>query len=115
MQLDLHRRTRRSRFEWLLSLALLLPLAQSLAARHELSHVVAGQRQGVESPQAAHAASCELCLVAATIGAGALPPPATAATAPSADAALPRATAVAAWLSTPAAAYRSRAPPLSLS
>lgn len=60
--------------KWLLWLALLLPVAQALAASHALSHAT-GERQ---SEGLAHLVHCDLCLTAADLGTGAPvaePPP----------------------------------------
>jgi hypothetical protein len=51
---------------WLLWLALLLPVAQAMAGAHALSHVGERQDDGV-----AHLVHCDLCLTAAHLGAGA--------------------------------------------
>ncbi|WP_457320102.1 hypothetical protein [Roseateles sp. P5_E11] len=52
---------------WLLWLALLLPLAQAMAGVHALSHVGSDrQDDGI-----AHLVHCDLCLTAADLGAGA--------------------------------------------
>jgi len=55
-------------------LAMLLPLAQTAAVRHELSHL-AGQEQR-KPLQHAHSAACEECLAFAQVGTGASPKPA---------------------------------------
>ena len=57
---------RRNVRNWLLWLALLLPIAQALAGVHALSH--AGERQG---DGVAHLAHCDLCLTAANLGSNA--------------------------------------------
>lgn len=52
---------------WLLWLALLLPLAQAMAGVHALSHAGSErQHDGI-----AHLVHCDLCLIAANLGAGA--------------------------------------------
>ena len=58
---------------WLLWLALLLPLAQSAAAWHALSHPVLEASADADGKRALHSAHCDLCLSAATLGGGALP------------------------------------------
>ena len=60
---------RSNRLALALWLALLLPLAQAAAVRHEISHLgTAEQRQqGLDG----HAAACEACLAFAQVGAGA--------------------------------------------
>jgi hypothetical protein len=70
--MDLARLFNRShRLALALWLALLLPLAQAAAARHEISHLgTAEQRQqGLDG----HASACEACLAFAQVGAGAAP------------------------------------------
>lgn len=103
----------RTGLAWLVWLALLLPFAQSAAAWHAYSHTAAPTANRDEGNAAAHAAHCDLCLVAAAAGGPALPgsaptlPAAAAAPGPLAQAAR------AAPPSRPAFAYRSRAPPSS--
>jgi hypothetical protein len=106
----------RTRFAWLLALALWLPVAQWSAATHALLHLQAGtstQAAGGEDRQqpAQQAGPCDLCVVAAAIGGTAplpVPPeaPVLQATAEAAaDLPLPPFDAA------PLLAYRSRAPP----
>ena len=52
---------------WLLWLALLLPVAQAMAGVHALSHV-SGDRQ---DDGVTHLVHCDLCLTAADLGSGA--------------------------------------------
>ena len=52
---------------WLLWLALLLPVAQAMAGVHAVSHA-AGDRPG---DSIAHLVHCDLCLTAADLGSGA--------------------------------------------
>ncbi len=63
---------RRAARGWLLWLALILPIAQAMAGVHALSH--AGERG---DDGLVHLVDCDLCLVAAHLGAGApaAPPP----------------------------------------
>jgi hypothetical protein len=56
---------------WLLWLALLLPLAQTAAGWHVLSHLSSGQAAEPDEQQAVHQAHCELCLSAAALIGGA--------------------------------------------
>jgi hypothetical protein len=56
---------------WLLWLALLLPLAQTAASWHVLSHVNSGQAAEPDEQRAIHQAHCELCLSAAALIGGA--------------------------------------------
>jgi hypothetical protein len=97
---------------WLqaLLLALLLPLAQGVAATHAITHhgTPTPQRDAAPSALDAH---CTLCLIAAPVGAGALPSTAPTTAAPTAVHAVPQAAATVDPASAPALAYRSRAPP----
>jgi hypothetical protein len=111
---------RQTSFGWLLGLLLLLPLAQSMAARHEVSHLGAwgGLNAGAESarqrdgsPLPHDGEACSLCLAAATIGAGGLPAVALLFVAPGATPARIAVARVDAPATPPATAYRSRAPP----
>jgi hypothetical protein len=61
-------------FAWLLALALLLPLAQVVAAWHALAHLDAAK--AAADSGARHTTvdlTCDLCEAAAAIGSGALP------------------------------------------
>jgi hypothetical protein len=98
---------------WLLAFALVwLPAAQWAAAAHAFLHLRAASTSDSERPAHLPASSCELCVVAASIG-GAAP---TAHPIAPAIVALPQAMepappATIAWRA-PASPYRSRAPPL---
>jgi len=98
---------------WLLWLALLLPLAQTAANWHILSHANSEPANALDDQQAVHQAHCELCLsAAALIGGAPLVSPATPALRVLAQAFSAELQGVA-W--TPAAhAYESRAPPFLL-
>jgi hypothetical protein len=71
MQLAQHKPFMQRHMAWLLWLALLLPLAQTAASWHVLSHVNAGQAGEPDEQQAIHQAHCELCLSAAALIGGA--------------------------------------------
>jgi len=95
---------------WLVWLALLLPLAQAAARLHVHQHDEASS--ALKGKQAAVAAACELCVVAAAAGGAPLPsveapwlPAATPVAAPAIRAVALRVAA------RPAAPYLSRAPP----
>lgn len=107
-----HRSLHQHGLAWLLWMALLLPMAQTAASWHGLSHVAsaAATSQPAED-QAAHTAHCDLCLNAAALGGGALPeaPPslqlvAMRHTRPQVAAAQP-------WQAPASLPYQSRAPP----
>lgn len=106
-------RLRHQGLAWLLWTALLLlPLAQSLAAWHEVSHLRTGAAS--QDERGLPHKACELCLLAAAVDHGG-PPAAPALLAlgdpvPSVEPSLPPAEHRSASV-TP---YRSRAPPLSV-
>ncbi len=98
---------------WLLWLALLLPLAQSAATWHLLSHVRADQVDTDGGKPAIHLSQCDLCLSAAALAGGAplrstphLPQAMALREAPVVD------SRGIVWLAT-TPAYHSRAPPSS--
>jgi hypothetical protein len=101
------------RWAWALLLALLLPLAQNVAARHAITHHGTPAQQRDAAPGALDA-SCVSCLLAAPVGAGALPAAPPAFVAPCTAHAAPAAPFAAQPASALALAYRSRAPPPSL-
>ena len=98
------------RWVWMLLLALWLPLAQGVAAAHAISHLGTPTQQRDAAPSALDA-HCAQCLIAASVGAGALPSAAPAVAVPHAVHAAPQAAAIAEPASTRALGYRSRAPP----
>ncbi len=71
MQLAQHKPFMQRHMAWLLWLALLLPLAQTAANWHVLSHVNSGQASEPDEQQTIHQAHCELCLSAAALTGGA--------------------------------------------
>ena len=97
---------------WVLLFALWLPLAQAVAAGHAITHH--GTPQQRDAAPNALDAHCALCLIAAPVGAGALPSNSPTLAAPHAVHALPQDAAVTVTASAPALAYQSRAPPLHL-
>lgn len=97
---------------WLLAFALVwLPAAQWAAAAHAFLHLRAATSSDTDRPAHLPASSCELCVVAASIG-GAAPtaPPATPAVVDLPQALEPAAPVSFAWRAPPSP-YRSRAPP----
>lgn len=108
---------RQQSLAWLLWLALLLPMAQTAAVWHGLSHVApataTAASQAPDDPAAPHGAHCDLCLSAATVGTGALPGAALPLPVVALRHVLPRTAARQAWLAPASLAYQSRAPPLS--
>ena len=115
---------RRLSLSWLMWLALLLPLAQSAAQWHGLSHStteagaadlsrqIGGQTGGRTDGQAAgHALGCDLCLAGAALDSGSLLSTLAGLLLPTAQHAAPLAAAPGVWLPPLALAYLSRAPP----
>ncbi|WP_428423093.1 hypothetical protein [Methylibium sp.] len=96
---------------WLLWLALLLPVMQSAAVSHGLSHVARAAAAQHGDQQAPHEGYCQLCLAAATVGGGVLPGGAPLALPLALGHALPRAVVSHVWFAFLTPAYRSRAPP----
>lgn len=106
---------RSRRLVWALLLALLLPLAQAVAAHHTFTHHSASSQQPQrDSASNALDAKCAQCLQAAPHGGAAPPAPPTLAPAHSATQAEPAPPALPDAKSATALAYRSRAPPIAL-
>jgi len=102
-----------ARWAWALLLALLLPLAQGIASGHAITHHGTPAQQRDAAPSALDA-TCVQCLLAAPVGAGALPSTPLALAVPGGAHAAPPAPAFFEPASALALAYRSRAPPASL-
>ncbi len=104
------RRPHRHLVVWLLSAALLVPVAQTAAMWHVVS-LVSVDRSDAHGKPFSHPAHCDLCLTAAGLSSGGAPGAAAPPTPPAglheAPPAVPTrlVSAPAAW------AYRSRAPP----
>lgn len=97
---------------WLLWLALLLPLAQSMASWHRYSHRAQTEQRQDEGKQVGHAA-CELCLSTAALGGAALSGAPLPLVLLAVRHALPLPVLASLWLARPTLAYQSRAPPVS--
>lgn len=109
------RSLRRAGFAWLAALALLIPAAQSFAGWHAMSHATSDTAAPAGKGHPAGSPACDLCVAAAAIGSCAAPA-AMQTTAPVAGTApLVPAALTGRWISAPAAAYSSRAPPFSFS
>jgi len=98
------------RWGWALLLALLLPLAQAVAASHAITHHGTPAQQRHAAPSALDA-TCVQCLLAAPVGAAAPPSTPLAFAACGMAHAAPLALAPVEPASALALAYRSRAPP----
>ena len=103
------------RFMWLLWLVLLLPIAQTAATLHVLSHALSdqgGESVPIDGKQAIQHAHCDLCLTAAAL-IGAAPPPVTAPYLARLTALhrLPSAGSSSVWFAPTGLVYESRAPP----
>lgn len=101
-----------NRLAWLLALVLLLPIAQTFATLHVLSHVQSEEVDPADSSYAFHQKVCDLCLTVAAITGGA--PPVKSVDSP--QVAVP---GTARWTNPPQLwfalsmrAYESRAPPV---
>ena len=107
------------RFRWLLWLALLLlPIAQTVATRHALSHTLTSSAAGAsaegtrsDTAPALHLTACDLCLAGAALVSGALPTAPLAVALVAAGPVLMAALLTSVWLAGPVRAFRSRAPP----
>jgi hypothetical protein len=100
-------------FVWLLWLVLLLPLGQTTASWHVLSHVHSSQAAENDGQQTLHQDHCDLCLSAATlIGGGPLAcvPDASPASGP---VEVPQHALHNIFTTAPAQGYDSQAPPFS--
>ena len=99
------------RLAWLLMLVLLLPLAQTAANWHLLSHVRAEQSAPPDGDHAIHVDHCDLCLTAAALTGGALPVQSIASAPIVLAAEAPGIQSSAVWFARPERPYESRAPP----
>jgi len=114
-RLPLLRALPQRRFQWLLWLALLLPLAQAAALAHGYSHLrTDAAATEPDGKQALHDGHCDLCLSAAALGGGALLGKLPSLPPSSAEHAAPASVEVASHLAAAIQPYRSRAPPLRL-
>jgi hypothetical protein len=96
---------------WLLLFALLMPLAQTVASVHVMSHVRVEQAAGQGSPASARLDHCDLCFSAAALIAGA---PLVESSAPILGVmpqALVQLPAAASFVAAVQTVYQSRAPP----
>ena len=97
----------------LIWLALLVPLAQSAAAWHALSHFGASAVERIDGhPASAGPDHCDLCLTAASVSGGGLLASMAGPVRGSMGHILAASTQHGVWLAPPARAYLSRAPPL---
>ena len=96
---------------WLLALLLLLPLAQTAATWHLLSHVHPLQAQSRGADTATPSDACALCPTALSVKAGALPILRFAQAHVLPPAAVPMPAPRAPWLAQEQRPYQSRAPP----
>jgi hypothetical protein len=108
---------RRSSFRrsvaWLLWLAFVVPLAQSVVIEHSYSHVrtaASDHRNSGQAPQVNH---CDLCLTAAALAGGAVLSGESRLRLAAGPDRAPREGAASVWPGLLQLAYRSRAPPFS--
>lgn len=101
------------RFMWLLWLALLIPIGQTLATSHALSHTQ-WEASGEGGKQGLHTTLCGLCLTTSSLS-HAAPPETRFSLLPAAELGeAPRAYFHRVKFAPPARAYQSRAPPFPL-
>jgi hypothetical protein len=96
---------------WLLWLGLLLPLGQTAAAWHELSHAATRAADEDGDQKAIHAEVCGLCLVSAAAQAAGMASAAPVVPHPPLAPTLQARTGTVAAGTPPALGYQSRAPP----
>ncbi|MBS0450164.1 MAG: hypothetical protein JSS14_02545 [Proteobacteria bacterium] len=111
------RRTLPRHFAWLLWLALLVPLAQTVAACHVYSHtgeLAAGTVDISKSKHSAGASHCDLCLAGSVVHAGGLPAAELLPALVHLHHAAPAADFDSPWTPPLALAYQGRAPPFAL-
>ena len=101
------------RFVWLLWLVLLLPMGQTVATWHVLSHVHSSQAAEDDGQQGIHQNHCDLCLSAATLIGGAPLAYVPDAHQASGRVEVPLVALHGIFSTAPARAYNSRAPPFS--
>ena len=104
-----------SHFAWLLGILLLMPLAQTAAAWHQISHTQsqASEKLDPQSPTTV-ADYCDLCQIAAATGGGLLPTQTVAFGATAAHCAVPCFTCQSVAAKPLWQPYASRAPPFAL-
>jgi hypothetical protein len=107
-----HHPLHRQGLAWLLWLALLLPMAQTAALWHGVSHVASATASSPPANDpAAHTTHCDLCLNAAALGGGALPGAPLVLHLVALRHTPPLMAATELWLAPASPAYQSRAPP----
>lgn len=102
------------RLAWLLALVLLLPLTQAAANWHLVSHALADQSEQSSGDQGFHPNQCAVCLSAAGVTGGAIPPQSIAPPPITLPAEAPRIKSSSIWLALAQRPYESRAPPFAL-
>lgn len=102
---------RRLGLAWLVWVVLLLPVSQSFAAWHEVSHSRPADAAARSDTALLHKASCERCLAAAAVDHGGLPTAAPSLPAPDGGPASVAESRVASASCAPITRYLSRAPP----
>jgi len=104
----------KGRLAWLLGLVLLMPLAQTAANWHLVSHAQAQATQRSDDPSAGFADYCDLCQTALATSAGLLPTLVDVVRVTAAPIPIPQFAAVIARLQRVWPPYASRAPPFAL-
>jgi hypothetical protein len=106
------RRLPRISLPWLLWLAMLLPLAQTAAAWHEVSHAAARVADQDGDQKAVHAAACGLCLASAAVHGTGMAPASPVVPHPALSQWQQARTGPAGASTAPLLGYLSRAPPV---
>ena len=101
----------RNRLVWLLALVLLLPLAQTFAALHVISHAQAENVVPADGAYAVHQKVCNVCLTAAAIAGGAPPADLVDCAQLTVLDVAPLPSRPQLWFALPTRPYESRAPP----
>lgn len=101
----------KGRLAWLLGLVLLMPLAQTAANWHLITHTYAQAAHRSDDGSTGIEDYCDLCQIAAATSTGLLPTQYAATPTVAAPIAVPRLAAVSALLAPAWPSYASRAPP----
>ena len=108
-------RVSKGHLAWLLGIFLLMPLAQTAAAWHQISHTQAQASEKLDRDSGTTVADyCDLCQIAAATGGGLLPTQTAAVSATAEPCAVPRFTCRHAAIKPLWHPYASRAPPFVL-
>ena len=115
MRTRLFNKISKGHLAWLLGILLLMPLAQTAAAWHQISHTQSQTSERQDPPSGTNVADyCDLCQIAAATGGGLLPTYTDATCTAAGPSAAPHFSGQAATLKPLWHPYASRAPPFTL-